>query len=121
MTLLVCNWGADDVHIAKGGLLAQAFAVSEIKVVEQETGTGGESFEKFEVAMALYQKLLHCDAKTIYSSVESYEEFFNDAKINKEDVSFARIGPEWPKVVEQQLREIPSKLGECVCYKPCFA
>ena len=55
--------------------------------------------------MALYQKLQQNDAKTVYASVESYEEFFNNTKINKEDVSFAKIGPEWPKRIENQLRE----------------
>ena len=37
--------------------------------------------------------------------VESYEEFFNDTKINKEDVRFVKIGPEWPKRIENRLRE----------------
>ena len=55
--------------------------------------------------MALYQKLQQSDAKTVYALVESYEEFFNDTKINKEDVSFAKIGPEWPKRIKNWLRE----------------
>ena len=55
--------------------------------------------------MALYQKLQRNDAKTVYASVESYKEFFNDTKINKEDVSFAKIGPEWPRRIKNWLRE----------------
>ena len=55
--------------------------------------------------MALYQKLQRSNAKTVYASIESYEEFFNDTKINKEDISFAKIGPEWPKRNENRLRE----------------
>ena len=35
-SLLLCNWGAGDIHVAKSGLLAQAFAISEIKMVEAE-------------------------------------------------------------------------------------
>ena len=31
--------------------------------------------------------------KTVYALVEYYEEFFNDTMINKEDVSFVKIGP----------------------------
>ena len=104
-SLLVCNWGAEDIHVAKGGLLAQAFAISEIKIVEVEKASEITDFEKFEKAMDLYQKLQQSNARTVYASVESYKEFFNDTKINKEDVSFAKIGPEWPKRIENRLRE----------------
>ena len=83
-SLLVCNWGAEDIHVAKGGLLAQAFAISKIKIVEAEKALEISNFDKFEKAMALYQKLQRSDAKTVYASVESYKEFFNDTKINKE-------------------------------------
>ena len=105
VSLLVCNWGVEDIHVAKGGLLAQAFAISEIKEIKTETESSIPDFSQFEEAMALYQKLQQNDAKTVYASLESYEEFFNDTKINKEDVSFAKIGPEWPKRIENQLRE----------------
>ena len=77
--------------------MAQAFAISKIKIVEVEKASEISDFDKFEKAMALYQKLQQSNAKTVYASVESYEEFFNDTKINKEDVSFAKIGPEWPR------------------------
>ena len=80
-SLLVCNWGAEDIHVAKGALLAQAFAMSKIKIVEAERASEISDFDKFEKAMALYQKLQRSDAKTVYASVESYEEFFNDTKI----------------------------------------
>ena len=68
----------EDIHVAKDGLLAQAFAISEIKEVEAETALEISDFDKFKKAMALYQKLQWNDAKTVYASVESYKEFFND-------------------------------------------
>ena len=80
--------------------MAQAFAISKIKIVEVEKASEITNFEKFEKAMDLYQKLQQSNARTVYASVESYEEFFNDTNINKEDVSFAKIGPEWPKRIE---------------------
>ena len=82
-SLLVCNWGAEDIHVAKGGLLAQAFAISEIKIVEAEKALEITDFDKFEKAMALYQKLQRSNAKTVYALVESYEEFFNDTEDQK--------------------------------------
>ena len=90
-SLLVCYWGAGDIHVAKGGLLAQAFAISKIKIVEAEKASEISDFDKFEKAMALYQKLQRSDAKTVYASVESYEEFFNDTKINKIDVALRKL------------------------------
>ena len=57
-SLLLCNWGAEDNHVAIGGLLAQAFAISEIKIVEAERASDISDFDKFKKAMALYQKLL---------------------------------------------------------------
>ena len=66
--------------------------------------------------MDLYQKLQRSNARTVYALVESYEEFFNDTKINKEDVSFAKIGPEWPKSIENLLREFLQRVlfsGPC--------
>ena len=75
-SLLICNWGAEYIHVAKGGLLAQALAISKIKEVEAETASEISDFDKFKKAMALYQKLQQNDAKTV-------EEFFNDTKINK--------------------------------------
>ena len=53
-SLLVCNWEAEDIHVAKGGLLAQAFAISEIKIVEAEKASEISDFNKFKKAMALY-------------------------------------------------------------------
>ena len=85
--------------------MAQAFAISEIKIVEAEKALEISDFDKFEKAMALYQKLQQSNAKTVYALVESYKEFFNDTKINKEDVSFTKIGPEWPKRIKNWLRE----------------
>ena len=85
--------------------MAQAFAISEIKIIEAEKASEISDVDKFEKAMALYQKLQQSDARTVYASVESYEEFFNGTKINKEDVSFAKIGPEWTKRTENWLRE----------------
>ena len=85
--------------------MAQAFAISKIKIVEAEKASEISDFNKFEKAMDLYQKLQLSNAKSVYASVESYEEFFNNTKINKEDVSFAKIGPEWPKRIKNWLCE----------------
>ena len=71
--------------------MAQAFAISKIKIVEVEKASEISGFDKFEKAMALCQKLQQIDATKVYASVESYEEIFNDTKINKEDVG----GPPW--------------------------
>ena len=79
--------------------------ISEIKILEVEKASEITDFEIFQKAMDLYQKLQRSNARTVYASVESYEEFFNDTMINKEDVSFAKIGPEWPKRIKNRLRE----------------
>ena len=68
-SLLVCNWGAEDIHVAKGGLLAQAFAISKIKIVEAEKASEISDFNKFEKAMDLYQKLQQSNARTVYALV----------------------------------------------------
>ena len=49
------------------------FAISEIKIVQAEKASEISNFDKFEKAMALYQKLQRSDAKTVYALVESYE------------------------------------------------